>query len=73
MITLGSYAHLGKPSPPPSAPPVDSTSWKEYTLHSYACEEKEARIYIESHKGRVLECEESGDWITIKYLAEKEL
>lgn len=44
-----------------------------FELHSYACEEKQARIYIESHHGRVLSCVESGDWITIKYLAEKEL
>lgn len=49
------------------------TTLQEYKLYCYATDRTQAEIYIRSHSGRVLDCKQDGDWITVTYLAEKEL
>ena len=44
-----------------------------FCLHCYPTDLKEARIYITSHNGRVLDYKQDGDWIAVRYLCDKEL
>lgn len=45
----------------------------EYLLHCYPQDLTEAIKYVVSRKGRVLDYKQDGDWLSVRYLCDKEL
>lgn len=46
---------------------------QEFCLHCYPQDLTLAIEYVVSHKGRVLDYKQDGDWLSVRYLCDKEL